>query len=37
MFKEEIRGEEYHCLTDKEMQDIIRMKKLCESIIGDSK
>lgn len=38
MFKEEIRGEKYFCLNEKEMQDVMTLKKIAESMSkGDSK
>lgn len=32
MFKEEIRGEEYYCLNEKEMQDVFTLKKIAEEL-----
>ena len=39
MFKEEIRGKEYFCLDEKEMEDVLTLKKIASSILkkGDSK
>ncbi len=37
MFKEEINGEEYYCLNEKEMEDVLTLKKIANSLIGDSK
>ena len=32
MFKEEIRGKEYYCLNEKEMQDVFTLKRLAEEL-----
>lgn len=38
MFKEKIRGKEYFCLDEKEMEDVLTLKKIASSFVkkGDS-